>query len=277
MKASPCRLITALALLLLLMMLSSTDSKYLWILEGRRTNPVAEKAVKEFREQKLSSKEILLNRDQYTSNDLNLDDASLSEQQVSLRLQNHPHSARSKMKKGVPAKASLIWPGALVFLKKDLSKLKGREEYIVVSLDKENPDYCLIKKAVRQLRVENYKVKLTEISLIPNQKPPRVKDCEIDSLDIDKPLTESSAIDKPPAVNYETEDATFPGSTRSKTEVTDPCKHNLRRKPRKNYRELNEGIHNIINSAYSKIDPPKYAWTPLMMIVMIMMKYLMHQ
>ena len=148
------------------------------------------------------------------------------------------------MKKGVPAKASLIWPGALVFLKKDLSKLKGREEYIVVSLDKENPDYCLIKKAVRQLRVENYKVKLTEISLIPNQKPPRVKDCEIDSLEInkplsessaiDKPLTESSAIDKPPAVNYETEDATFPGSTRSKTEVTDPCKHNLRRKPRKN-------------------------------------------
>ena len=61
-------------------------------------------------------------------------------------------------------------------------------------------------------------------------------------------------------MNDETEDTTFPGSIKSKTEVTDPRKHNLRRKPRKNYRELNEGIHNITNSAYSKIDPPKYAW-----------------
>ena len=134
----------------------------------------------------VSSKEIILNRDQYTSSNLNFDDATLSDKQVSIRLQNHPHSAKSKVKKGVPAKASIIWPGALVFLKKDLSKLKGREEYIVISLDQENPEYCHIKKAVKQLRVENYRVKLTEITLIPNQKPPEVINPPLDSPDIDK-------------------------------------------------------------------------------------------
>ena len=90
-----------------------------------------------------------------------------------MRHQNHRQSAKSKDRNGVPAKPSDIWPGALVFLKKDLSKLKGREVYIVVYLDQDNPDFCHIKKAVRQLRVENYKVKLTEIILSPNQTPPQ--------------------------------------------------------------------------------------------------------
>ena len=139
----------------------------------------------------VSSKEIILNRD--------LDDATLSDKQVSLRLQNHPHSAKCKVKKGVPAKASVIWPGALVFLKKDLSKLKGREEYIVVSLDQENPEYCHIKKAVKQLRVENYRVKLTEITLIPNQEPPEV----------DNPPLDSSHIDMSPPENDIEKDASF--------------------------------------------------------------------
>ena len=211
----------------------------------------------------VSSKEIILNRDQYTLTDLNLDAATLYDQQVSMQLQNHPHSAKSKVKKGVLAKASVVWPGALVFLKKDLSKLKGREEYIVVSLDQEHPDYCYIKKAVKQLRVENYKVKLTEISLIPNQKPP-FKNSEIndnvEGSDIDKRPIENTAIDKPPTKNVIDEDVFRPDSTSIETGIKDPRKYDLRRKRRKNYQEMNEGIFNVTYSADSNIEPPKYAW-----------------
>ena len=53
--------------------------------------------------------------------------------------------------------------------KKDLSKLRGRELYIVVKLADDDDDWCWIKKSVRQLRIENYKVKKSEIRLAPNQ------------------------------------------------------------------------------------------------------------
>ena len=170
--------------------------------KNKDSNPVAEKAVKEFRLQKLkfkpeggaiseseralvtaslnrkirnrgvSSKEILINRDQNTLLNLNLDNDVLANEQLSLRKLNHPQSEKSKVKKGMPASYAAVWPGALVFLKKDISKLRGCELYIVVKIDEIDSDWCWIKKTVKQLRAENYKVKTNEIKLSPNQEKP---------------------------------------------------------------------------------------------------------
>ena len=113
---------------------------------NKDSNPVAEKAVKEFREQKLkfkpqggviteieratitsslnrmirnrdlSAREIITNRDQNTLKPLNLSDANLAEEQLQMRLSNHPLSEKSKVKGGRKAAQTMVWPGALVFL-----------------------------------------------------------------------------------------------------------------------------------------------------------------
>ena len=116
-------------------------------------NPVAEKAVKEFRTQKLkfkpqggqiseleratitaslnkmirnrnlSSREIVTNRNQNTHEPLNLCDDKLANEQFNLRQENHPFSEKCKVKGGKQATKIDVWPGALVFLKKDKSEL----------------------------------------------------------------------------------------------------------------------------------------------------------
>ena len=166
--------------------------------KNKNSNPIAEKAVKEFRREKLkfkpeggslseleraiitaslnkmvrnrgvSAREIIMNRDQNTLEALSLDTENLSKQQLDMRKINHPHSEKSKSKNALPPSEAQVWPGALVFLKRDLSKLRGRELYIVVKLD-DDDHWCWIKKSVKQLRVESYRVKKTEICLAPNQ------------------------------------------------------------------------------------------------------------
>ena len=74
---------------------------------------------KMIRNRKLSSKEIVTNRDQNTQEPLNLNDDKLADDQFALRKENHPLSEKSKVKKGKPASRTEVWPGALVFLKKD--------------------------------------------------------------------------------------------------------------------------------------------------------------
>ena len=170
--------------------------------KNKDSNPIGEKAVREFREQKLrfkpeggaisdteramitaslnrmvrnrglSSKEIVLNRDQHTMIDVNLDDDKLANKQLQLRDKNHSSSSLSKSKTKRPAPFIKVWPGALVLLKKDLLKTRARETYIVVSVDKDDEHKCLIKKANNQLRKENYEVKTNEITLLPNQNIP---------------------------------------------------------------------------------------------------------
>ena len=66
------------------------------------------------------------------------------------------------------ARRATVWPGALVFIKKDKSKDRGREKYLVVKMDN-GGDKCWIKKLESQFWQENYLVKLTEIELCPNQ------------------------------------------------------------------------------------------------------------
>ena len=74
-----------------------------------------------------------------------------------MRLKNHPASEKSKAGTDKAAEASHVWPGALVFIKRDLSKLRVRECYIVVKQD-ESPEYCWVKKFEHQCRGKNCKV-----------------------------------------------------------------------------------------------------------------------
>ena len=170
---------------------SQLDRSNIKIETGRKnnkdSNPIAEKAVKEFREQKLkfkpqggkiteieratitsslnrmlrnrnlSAREIITNRNQNTHEPLNLCDENLAEEQLQLRLSNHPFSEKSKIKDGRKALQTKVWPGALVFLKKDKTKLRARETYIVVKIDGE---FCFVKKLKNKIMSESYKVKL---------------------------------------------------------------------------------------------------------------------
>ena len=166
--------------------------------KNKNGNPVAEKAVQEFKQEKLklkptggainelekalitsslnrrirnsqfSAREIITTRDQNTGEKIDIDDDKLALNQLERRLVNHPVSAKSKVPNGVMAKRATVWPGALVVIKKDKSKNRGREKYLVVKMD-DNPHNCWVKKLESQFRQENYLVKLTEIELCPNQ------------------------------------------------------------------------------------------------------------
>ena len=170
--------------------------------KNKDSNPVAEKAVQEFKKEKLkfnpsggaisdldralitaslnrrvrnskmSARELLTTRDQNTGSKLAVDDRIIADEQLLRRKANHLSSARSKVPKSVPAAESKVWPGALVMLKKDKDKNRARERYIVIKLDKV-PGQCWIKKLENQIRQENYLVKNTEIELCPKQSLPK--------------------------------------------------------------------------------------------------------
>lgn len=85
-------------------------------------------------------------RDQHTGAQLEIDDEQLADQQLAQRQANHLTSAKSKVPRGKPAKLVEVWLGALVTLKKEKDKNKGRSKYLVVEMDKSNPLKCKIKK-----------------------------------------------------------------------------------------------------------------------------------
>ena len=253
---------------------SQLDKHNIKIETGRKvnkdSNPVAEKAVKEFRDQKLkfkpqggpvseteratitaslnrmirnrklSSREIITKRNQETHEPLDLVDKDLASDQVLLRMKNHPLSEKCKVKNGKPATKTTVWPGALVFLKRDKSKLRARETYIVIKIEEES---CYIKKLKNKFMAENYKVKLTEISLLPNQS-----ECKDDYEQSYDPDIDVDVVD-----NEE--------STQMEVKQHDEKLHeyNTRRKPRIDYKKLNEGNLSLIK------ETPKpyklvYAW-----------------
>ena len=95
------------------------------------------------RNRNLSAREIVTKRNQNTHEPLNLSDQNLADEQLQLRLSNHPLSEKSKVKGGKKAAETNVWPGALVFLKKDKTKLRARETYIVIKVEGE---FCFVKK-----------------------------------------------------------------------------------------------------------------------------------
>ena len=244
--------------------------------KNKNSNPVAEKCVREYREEKkkikphgghvtaaelaiiiaslnrrirnrnLSAREIITRRDQISNKSLNLDDENLSAQQLQLRQDNHPVSAKSKAGTEKLATEAEVWPGALVVLKKDLTKLRTRETYIVVKMD-EVDDFCWIKKLESQCRSKNYKVKKNELELVPNQQ--------------DKVVLES---DKEGFADGEDDPQEENGDefvrVRKPLKERTSSKYLLRRKKRPDYKLMNEGPSPLINITRSEMIPPRYAW-----------------
>ena len=221
--------------------------------KNKNSNPIAEKCIQEYREEKkklkpnggpvssaelsliiaslnrrirnrnLSAKEILTRRDQFSNESLNIDDQSLSEEQFKIREANHPTSAKSKAKTSKPARAAEVWPGALVYLKKDLNKLRIRETYLVVKIDKSDGSYCYIKKFENQCRNKDYRVKRSEIELIPNQSTPEL---------ISSPEDSDSHISK----------SGLPVNVKTPIKDRISIRPGLRQKKRPDYKLMNEGM-----------------------------------
>ena len=247
---------------------------------NKDSNPVAEKTVKEFREQQLkfkpqggvitelektiitaslnkmirnrnlSSKEIVTNRNQNTQEPLNLCDKVLARDQFELRQQNHPLSEKSKVRGGKLALKTNVWPGALVFLKKDKSKLRARETYIVVKVEEQ---FCFIKKLKNIIRSENYKVKLTEISLLPNQNDDSAE-VELEEEVNKESDDEENNLDAEYSENEEDKNSKIIKENDAKIPI-----YNTRNKPKVDYKKLNEGNLAFVNKkpASHKL---VYAW-----------------
>ena len=157
----------------------------------------------------LSSREMWIQRNQFTNEQLPVSDRELIESQHRAREINHRHSERSKSK-GVPMPMTCHFePGDLVYLVADKSKLHARERYLVTSTDEE---WCIVKKFNGpRLRNTSYKVKCSECMLIPSttikHQPRRRQDSyvseeeveEVNDMESDTNTTDSLTHDLLPA------------------------------------------------------------------------------
>ena len=152
-------------------------------------NPIAENAIKEFRKERLrlnkqggpiseldriiitknmnqrirnrglASKEIFHRRSLTDNKPIDLSDKSLSEQQFDLRTSSHPNITHSHNEKVNNYKV-----GDRVFIRNDLNKLRGREEYFVVHLyTYSSEEWVLLRKSEKSLRNKTYDLKISEI------------------------------------------------------------------------------------------------------------------
>ena len=167
--------------------------------KNRNKNPVAEKAVQEFerellridpsgapvslmqlaiatanlnariRDRGLSAREMLTQRDQFNNDQIPLSDRELIMSQSHARSKNHPYSEKSKAPLSQNPPNPAIAVGDLIYLFSDGSKTKGRDRYLVTSID---GPWCDIRKfAGQQLRCTSYRVKKSECFLVPSSIP----------------------------------------------------------------------------------------------------------
>ena len=100
----------------------------------------------------LSSKEVLLKRDQVTGKSIVFDDENLADFKHSERLKNHKYSELSKARGKVSTQSTIFSVGDLVHVKNEGSKHTAREYYIVVSSNKESQDASIQKFGDMQFR-----------------------------------------------------------------------------------------------------------------------------
>ena len=158
----------------------------------------------------LSAWEILNQRDQYTGEQIDVNDLSLSEQQSQQRATNQESSARHKAHGKPPASEASVRKGSLVYIKSEGDKVRARDRYLVTDVD---GDSCTVQKFVKsQLRSQRYQLKLTEVypvspEVIEFQGPIRdLDDCEQleqgvvgeDNYVIDQPI--ANVVDRDPCV-----------------------------------------------------------------------------
>lgn len=112
------------------------------------------------RKRGLSSREMWMQRDQFSNRQIPVEDQKLISSQQIQRSTNHVQSEKAKC----PSNQTPVTPdlkvGDIVYLRKDLNKTNARERYIVVTL--EFP-WCNIRKFIgNQLRNNSYRVKCSD-------------------------------------------------------------------------------------------------------------------
>ena len=121
------------------------------------------------RREGISAHELWTQRNQFTHEQLPLEDRDIIINQHKTRQRNHPYSERSKNTKTVDKSTSQIHVGDLIYLPAEHDMTQPRNRYLVVSVDK---PWCFVRKfSGNQLRALAYKVRISECHLISSQIP----------------------------------------------------------------------------------------------------------
>ncbi|CAB3998268.1 Retrovirus-related Pol poly from transposon opus [Paramuricea clavata] len=121
------------------------------------------------RREGISADELWTQRNQFTHEQLPLEDRDIIINQHKTCRRNHPYSGRSKNTKTVGKSTSQIHVGDLIYLPAEHDKTQPLNRYLVVSVDKPR---CFVRKfSGNQLRALAYKVRISECHLIPSQIP----------------------------------------------------------------------------------------------------------
>ena len=131
----------------------------------------------------LSAREILMKRNNYTDQSIEVDDKDLKKFRYEKRLNNHPYSEKSKAGNQFATENQIIAKGDVVHVKGELTKHNVRDMYLVTSIDYERRLAEIQKFHGNQLKAKKYVIKLSEIYLAyPYVKKP---DTQINSEDED--------------------------------------------------------------------------------------------
>ena len=93
----------------------------------------------------LSSRKMLLQRDQFTNQQIPFSELQMTESQHKHRTTNHPYSERAKAPSGTTAPSPHIEVGSLVYLHGDRNESCARSRYLVMSVDRL---WCIVRKFV---------------------------------------------------------------------------------------------------------------------------------
>ena len=108
----------------------------------------------------LSAREMWTQRDQFSNQQIPLQDQDIILRQHAQRLTNHPHSEKSKTPVTKSKLTDRIAVGDLVYLYADRNKTRARDRYLVVEV---TGSFCNVKKFIgSQLRSTSYRVKMSE-------------------------------------------------------------------------------------------------------------------
>ena len=120
------------------------------------------------RKRGLSAREMFMQRDEFTNDQLPISDRDLIQAQYDQRVSNHPYSESAKAPRGKLPTPSGINVGDLVYINSDRNKSQARDRYLVTSLDGGSV-WCNVRKfAGSQLRNSSYRIKLTECYRVPD-------------------------------------------------------------------------------------------------------------
>ena len=128
---------------------------------------------------------------------LPLEDRDVILQQHQARVQNHPHSERSKAPKQIVPPNPRLGVGDLVYLPFDHDKTQPRNRYLVVAIEK---PWCFVRKFVgKQLQASPYKVRCDECFVVPNQDANKYPTRQVESDSDEEPPTTVYSPLPPPA------------------------------------------------------------------------------